>query len=93
MIKAQRVLAVVALAAGASALAAPAASAAVSADQPAQVLSVAQLDELAASSVPPEHRAEVPSVSGQLGGLGRLNQTHQLTDQAAPVTGLLPAVR
>lgn len=80
--------AVLALAAGASALAAPAANAAIS--------PTGTLDSLAASSIPAEHRAEVPSVTNQLNGLNdlyQLQQLHQLTDLAAPVTGLLPAVQ
>lgn len=80
--------AVLALAAGASALAAPAAS--------ADISPTGTLDSLAASSIPAEHRAEVPSVTNQLGGLNdlyQLQQLHQLTDLAAPVTGLLPAVQ
>jgi hypothetical protein len=96
MIKAQRVLAVVALAAGASALASPAASAAAP-DHPVQPLTTSGvLDTLTANAVPPEHRADMPSAASQLGGVGRglneVHQLHQLTDPVAPVTGLLPAV-
>lgn len=66
MNKTRRVLAAVALATGATALAAPAASADAAADHKIPVMS--QLDSLAASSIAPEHRAEVPSVSGQFRG-------------------------
>lgn len=54
-----------------------------------------ELDALAATSIPAEHQAELPKVKNQLAGLSHLNdlsQLHQLTDLAAPVTGLLPAV-
>ncbi|NBE54796.1 hypothetical protein [Streptomyces boluensis] len=83
MIEAKRILAVVALAAGATGLAAPMAAAA---EGPTPVSVNGTLDNLAMSSVGPEHRDEVPTVSGQL---GKLNELRQLTDQAAPVTGLL----
>ena len=91
----RRILAAVALATGATALAAPAASADVTADHKIPVMS--QVDSLAESSIPSEHRAELPSVSGQFRGadkgLAELNQLHQLTDLVAPVTGLLPSVQ
>lgn len=77
--------AALALAAGATALAAPAASA-------APISPTATLDSLAASSIPEDRRAEVPTVTQQLNGLNslyELQQLHQLTDLAAPVTGLV----
>ncbi|MFF2847971.1 hypothetical protein ACFVT5_16880 [Streptomyces sp. NPDC058001] len=97
MTSTRRILAAVALATGASAFAAPAATAAGTSQQVMEVPSViSRLDSLSASSVTPEHRAEMPTVTGQLGGLNqgvsRLNELHQLTDLVAPVTGLLPAV-
>ncbi|WP_406002325.1 hypothetical protein [Streptomyces sp. NBC_00829] len=90
MTKTHRVLAAIALATGATALAAPAASADVA---PANMISASnQLDELTSMAVPAEHKSGMPSVSGQLNGipqgLDRLNELHQLTDLAAPVTGL-----
>ncbi|MGW0903836.1 hypothetical protein [Streptomyces sp. NPDC002853] len=79
--------AVLALAAGASALAAPAASA--EAINPTGVI-----NSLATSQIPDEQRAEMPTVTEQLSGLNNLyelQQLHQVTDLAAPVTGLLYA--
>lgn len=56
---------------------------------------ISELDSLATTGIPEESRGRFPGIAGQLNGLDRLNelgQLHQLTDQAAPVTGLLPAV-
>nr|WP_069625821.1 hypothetical protein [Streptomyces niveus] len=56
---------------------------------------VTELDALAASGIPAEQQAELPKVKNQLAGLSHLrdlNQLHQLTDLAAPVLGLVPAV-
>jgi hypothetical protein len=56
---------------------------------------MAQLDSLAVSDIPAAHRDEIPKVSSQLAGLNRLNdlhQLHQVTDLAAPVTGLIPGI-
>ncbi|MDI3422975.1 hypothetical protein [Streptomyces luteolus] len=80
MIQAKRILVAVALAAGTTGLAAPAASA---------VSVSGELDSLAKTGISPEYRDAVPSVSGQL---GKLNELRQLTDQAAPVTGLLGGI-
>lgn len=96
MISTRRIAAAVGLAVGVTGLAAPLANAA-AAGTPASPRPnpVALLDSLAHSGVP-EHRGEVPRPSGQLSGLNRLhevNQLHQATDLAAPVTGLVPAVQ
>ena len=52
-----------------------------------------ELDSLAADSVTPEHRSELPAPSQQLAGLNRLagvpNDLAPLTGQLAPVAGLL----
>ncbi|MEV6203959.1 hypothetical protein AB0M64_28885 [Streptomyces sp. NPDC051771] len=56
---------------------------------------IAELDSLATTGMPEDARAAYPGVGEQLGGLSRVNelhQLHQLTDQAAPVAGLLPAI-
>lgn len=56
---------------------------------------IAELDDLATTGMTEEARADYPGFREQLGGLSRvseLHQLHQLTDQAAPVLGLLPAV-
>lgn len=97
MTKTHRLLAAVALATGASALAAPAASAADAPGRLMQPVSVTGVvDDLAASPLPAEERAGVPSVSRGihgLDGLSKVNELHQLTDLAAPVAGLLPSVQ
>jgi hypothetical protein len=90
MISTRRVLAAVALAAGASALAMPAAEAAPVG--PLGGMKPISLDDIATSAVPAEHKAEIPTVNEQLGGLNRLNELHQVTDLVAPVTGILPSV-
>lgn len=94
MIQAKSVLAVVALAAGVAALAAPTASAADSSGR--HLVSVPdELDNLGAMATPPDHRAGVPTVSGQLKGLRelhKLGELQQVTDLVPPVAGLLPAV-
>ncbi|WP_369229971.1 hypothetical protein AB5J56_03720 [Streptomyces sp. R21] len=93
MISTRRMVAAVGLAVGVAGFAAPMANAAVSEAPDAGKLNpIAQLDELAVSDIPAAHQAEIPRVSGQLAGLNRLNdldQLHQVTDLAAPVTGLL----
>ncbi|KPI22178.1 hypothetical protein OK074_1016 [Actinobacteria bacterium OK074] len=97
MISTRRIVAAVGLAAGAAGLAAPMAAAAPAAPaaQDGKLHPIAMLDALAESDIPAEHRGELPKVSEQLSGLGglqKLSELHQLTDLAAPVTGLLPAV-
>ncbi|MEX3102543.1 hypothetical protein DF268_25480 [Streptomyces sp. V2] len=100
MISTRRMLAAAALAAGVAGLAAPMANAADAVPTDAGKLNpIALLDDLAVSDIPAEHRDKMPSVSGQvsevkkLGGIpNELGQLHQLTDLAAPVTGLLPAI-
>jgi hypothetical protein len=96
MISTRRIVAAVGLAAGVTGLAAPLANAApASAQDTGKISPIATLDSLAMSDIPLEHRAGVPRVSEQLQGLNRLHELgelHQLTDLAAPVTGLVPAV-
>ncbi|WP_406176743.1 hypothetical protein [Streptomyces sp. NBC_00996] len=96
MISTRRMVAAVGLAVGVTGLAAPMANAAGSEAHDAGKLNpIAQLDSLAMSDIPAEHRSEVPSPSRQLAGLNRLNdlnQLHQVTDLAAPVTGLLSGI-
>lgn len=94
MIKTKSVLAAAALAAGFSALAVPTAGAADASDR--YLVSVPDaLDNVGASAVPADRRAEVPSVTGQLRGLSqlhKLNELQQFTGLVAPVTGVIPAV-
>lgn len=89
-------VAAVGLAIGVTGLAAPLASAAGAEAQNAGKLSpIAELDSLALSDIPAEHQADIPLPSRQLRGLSRLNdlnQLQQVTDLAAPVTGLLPGI-
>ncbi|WP_406005321.1 hypothetical protein OG440_03440 [Streptomyces sp. NBC_00637] len=97
MISTRRIAALAALAAGVTGLAAPLASAA-EAPATGQLNPMAVLDSVATSQIPAEYRADLPPVSRQLGELNKvgqlqqLNELHQITDLAAPVTGLLPAV-
>ncbi|MFG2468519.1 hypothetical protein ACGFXB_24085 [Streptomyces canus] len=97
MISTRRIVAAVGLAVGVTGLTAPLANAAdVGAPDTGQLSPIAVLDSLAVSDIPAEHQDEIPSVSEQLAALNqlkKLNQLHQVTDLAAPVTGLLPAVR
>lgn len=99
MISTRRIVAALGLAAGVTGLAAPLANAAPgSAPDKALINPVTTLDALTVSDIPAAHKHEVPRVSDQLHGLNRvdqlnkLNQLHQVTDLAAPVTGVLPAV-
>ncbi|MFJ4466625.1 hypothetical protein ACIP2X_03800 [Streptomyces sp. NPDC089424] len=96
MISTRRFVAAVGLAAGVAGLAAPSVSAA-EADAPGvgALSPVTLLDSLAVSDIPAEYKEEVPRPSAQLTQMKRLNdlnQLRQLTDMAAPVTGLLPDV-
>ncbi|NUR66290.1 MAG: hypothetical protein HOQ47_11060 [Streptomyces sp.] len=96
MISTRRIVAVVGLAAGVTGLAAPMASAASADADAAQLSPIAMLDSLTLSDIPAERQAEIPRPSEQLAGLNRvndLNQLTQITDLAAPVTGLLPAIQ
>ncbi|WP_369031049.1 MULTISPECIES: hypothetical protein [Streptomyces] len=96
MISTRRIAAAVGLAVGVTGLAAPLAGAAPAADQNAGKLNpIAQLDSLAVSEIPAQYHDDLPRVSTQLSSLNRLNdlqQLHQVTDMAAPVTGLLPGI-
>lgn len=96
MISTRRIVAAVGLAVGVTGLAAPLANAAEApAFQDGKVSPVALLDSLAVSDVPAEHKAEIPRVANQLKALNHLNdlsQLHQVTDLAAPVTGLVPGI-
>ncbi|MGW2823605.1 hypothetical protein ACWC24_21815 [Streptomyces sp. NPDC001443] len=97
MISTRRIVAAACLAAGVTGLAAPLASAAeATAPADGKLSPIAVLDSLAAGDVPAQYQGRVPGVRQQLSGLSKLNdlgQLHQLTDLAAPVTGLLPAVQ
>ncbi|AVH54942.1 MULTISPECIES: hypothetical protein [Streptomyces] len=96
MISTRRMVAAVGLAVGVTGLAAPLAIAAGSeARDPGKLNPIAELDSLAVSDIPAEHRGQIPRPSEQLAGLNRLNdlnELHQVTDLAAPVTGLLSGI-
>ncbi|MER6440640.1 MULTISPECIES: hypothetical protein [unclassified Streptomyces] len=96
MISTRRIVAAVGLAVGVTGLAAPMASAAApQAPDAGRLNPITELDTLATSGLPAEHRGDIPRISNQLAGLNHLNdvnQLHQLTDLAAPVTGLLPGI-
>ncbi|MFF3906227.1 hypothetical protein ACFYZJ_09465 [Streptomyces sp. NPDC001848] len=97
MIPTRRIVAAVGLAVGVAGLGAPTATAANAGTPDAGRLNpVTLLDSLSRTGVPEEHRNEIPRPSGRLADLNHLrdlDQLHQATDLAAPVTGLLPAVR
>lgn len=60
-----------------------------------KVSPAALLDSLAVSEIPAEHQTQIPQVSSQMKALNHLNdlqQLHQVTDLAAPVTGLVPGI-
>ncbi|MER6561242.1 hypothetical protein ABT300_26610 [Streptomyces sp. NPDC001027] len=98
MISTRRIAALAALAAGLTGLAAPMANAA-DAPTDGRINPLTALDSLATSQIPAEHRSELPPVSRQLGEvkkaaqLQQLSELHQITDLAAPVTGLLPGIQ
>ncbi|MEU6351438.1 hypothetical protein ABZ896_19205 [Streptomyces sp. NPDC047072] len=99
MISTRRIVAAVGLAVGVAGLTAPLANAAEAAvPDNGQLHPMAMLDSLAVSDIPEEHKAEMPRVSKQLAALNqvdelnKLNELHQVTDLAAPVMGLVPAV-
>lgn len=90
----RRFITVLALAAGATGFAFQGASSAAAA--PIEPINpIETLDTLSASAIPESEQAGMPTVGEQLQGLDQLNglgELHQLTDQAAPVTGLLPTI-
>ncbi|MEU4083484.1 hypothetical protein [Streptomyces aureus] len=96
MISTRRIVAAVGLAVGVTGLAAPMATAAdAGAHGAGQLNPITTLDSIATSDIPAAQQAQLPRPSGQLAGLNRLyelNQLHQVTDLAAPVTGLLPGI-
>ncbi|MBB4986962.1 MULTISPECIES: hypothetical protein [Streptomyces] len=99
MTSTRRISSILAVAAAFSCLGGAAAGTASAADATGplgpKINPISELDSLATTGIPEESRGRFPGIAGQLNGLDRLNelgQLHQLTDQAAPVTGLLPAV-
>lgn len=99
MISTRRIAAAVGLAVGVTGLAAPMANAADATDALTKLGLTAPLDSLAVTDIPEKHKAAVPRPSEQLADLNnvrepkRLNELRQVTDMAAPVVGLLGAVR
>ncbi|MFI9155352.1 hypothetical protein [Streptomyces sp. NPDC053367] len=97
MISTRRILAAACLAAGVTAIAAPSAGAAEADAKAGSSMSpIALLDSLAVGDIPEPHRDALPRPSQQLAQLNRvpndLGQLYQLTNLAAPVTGLLPGI-
>ncbi|MFI9611815.1 hypothetical protein ACIHCM_09010 [Streptomyces sp. NPDC052023] len=97
MISTRRLVTAVGLAAGVAGLAASSADAAEAPARGAAPLSpIALLDTVAVSDIPAEYQEDFPRPSVQLTQMKRLNELNQLrqiTDMAAPATGLLPDVR
>ncbi|WP_438293222.1 hypothetical protein [Streptomyces sp. HUAS TT7] len=96
MISTRRIATVLVVAAGAAGLAASTASAAGPVDRLVRAADpTTELDAIATSGIPAEYRAQFPTTREQLAGVGHLNDVNklrQLTDQAAPVTNLVPGV-
>lgn len=95
----RRISSILAVAAAFSCLGASAAATASAAEASGplgpKINPISELDALATTGIPEESRGQFPGIAGQLNGLDRLHelgQLHQLTDLAAPVTGLLPAI-
>ncbi|CAM5291861.1 hypothetical protein STANM337S_00314 [Streptomyces tanashiensis] len=95
----RRISSILAVAAAFSCLGASAASAADAADATGplgpKVNPVSELDALTMTGIPEESRGQFPGIAGQLNGLSRVNelgQLRQLTDLAAPATGVLPEI-
>ncbi|WP_030782009.1 hypothetical protein [Streptomyces sp. NRRL S-920] len=92
MTSARRLIAAVSLAAGTAALAAPAAHAA-ALPGPGNISVQGTINDLQTAGIPEEHRAVVPTIDQQLGGLSELGKLQQLVDPVAPLMGLVPAVQ
>ncbi|MER6266402.1 hypothetical protein ACWDFR_25005 [Streptomyces sp. 900105755] len=96
MISTRRIVAAVGLAVGVTGLAAPLANAAdAGAQHPGKLTALGVLDSVSRSDIPAEYRGRMPKVSEQvqgLNGLHKLGELHQVTDLAAPATGLLPGI-
>ncbi|BCL25875.1 hypothetical protein ACFFS2_13615 [Streptomyces aurantiacus] len=94
MISTRRIVAAVGLAISVTGLAVPSAGAA-TVPRTEKLDLLAELDSIAVSDLPVEHRNKMPKISEgihNLNGLRQLGQLHQVTDLAAPVMGLVPAV-
>ncbi len=96
VISTRRISSVLAVAAAFSCLGASAAQAvATTSPLGPPINPVTELDALATTGIPEESKGQFPGIADQLVGLSRVqevNQLHQLTDLAAPVTGLLPEI-
>ncbi|GAA3717754.1 hypothetical protein [Streptomyces tremellae] len=96
MTSTRRIVTFLALAAGATGIGVSTASTASAVGplvQPQSISVADTVDDLSTASVPADQKAQVPTATQQLQGLGQLQQLHQLTDLAAPVTGLLPSLQ
>ncbi|MEU9187407.1 hypothetical protein AB0D14_23285 [Streptomyces sp. NPDC048484] len=94
MISTRRIVAAVGLAVSVASFAVPSAGAA-TVPETGKLDPVAELDSIAVSDLPAEHRDKMPKISDGIKDLDQLNglyQLHQVTDLAAPVAGLLSAV-
>ncbi|WP_338698092.1 hypothetical protein V2W30_18920 [Streptomyces sp. Q6] len=96
MTSTRRAITAVLLAVGATAIAMPTAGAAplpLTGEGSDAISPVATLDSVSTMAIPAEHRGDLPTTAGQLSGLDRLNELHQLTDLVAPVTNMVPSVQ
>ncbi|AZM54534.1 hypothetical protein DMA15_19830 [Streptomyces sp. WAC 01529] len=92
MTSARRLIAAVSLAAGAAALATPTAHAAGDALGPGNISVQGTINDLQTAGMPEEHRALVPKIDQQLGGLSELNKLQALVEPVAPLMNLVPAI-
>ncbi|MCQ4212893.1 MULTISPECIES: hypothetical protein [Streptomyces] len=96
MTSTRRALTAVLLAVGATAIAVPTAGAApipLAGEGSEAISPTATLDSVSTMAIPADQRGELPTTAGQLSGLDRLNELHQLTDLVAPVTNVVPSVQ
>jgi hypothetical protein len=92
MISTRRIATFLAITAGASGIGVSTASAMEPLMAPQSISVADTIDHLSTAGMPADQQSGVPTVTGQLQGLNQLGQLHQLTDMAAPATGLLPAL-
>ncbi|QEV19290.1 hypothetical protein [Streptomyces alboniger] len=93
MTSARRLIAAVSLAAGTAALATPAAHAAGGLPGPGNISVQGTINELQTAGIPEEHRAVVPTIDQQLGGLSQLSKLQALVEPVAPLMNLVPSVQ
>ncbi|MEV0092657.1 hypothetical protein [Streptomyces sp. NPDC050738] len=90
----RRIATALAILTGTAGLAVPAAQAApLPLPKTTAISATDTLDNLGTTAIPTAHKQDVPAISEQLNGLDKLNELHQATDLAAPLTNLVPSVQ